>query len=97
MAVAPLQSERSPSTVMGAPVRYTFAGGTTAVPVLPAASRAVTVSTFAPACRTIPSAVQLVVPVAVPPPPRALVQVTWVTPRLSDAVPASVNTEELVL
>ena len=70
---------------------------TVAVPMLPAASRAVTVSTFAPACRTIPSAVQLVVPVAVPPPPRALVQVTWVTPRLSDAVPASVNTEELVL
>jgi len=70
---------------------------TVAVPMLPAASRPVTVSTFAPGCRTIPLAVQLVVPVAVPPPPRELVHVTWVTPTLSDAVPASVNTEEFVL
>jgi hypothetical protein len=46
------------------------------VPVLPAASRAVTVSTFAPLCRAMPFAVQLVVPLAVPLPPRSLVHVT---------------------
>src|SRR5262245_15241170 len=61
-----------------------------AVPMLPAASRAVTVSTFDPDCRTMPLAVQLVVPVAVPEPPRLLAQVTWVTPTLSDAVPCRV-------
>src|SRR5882672_10981389 len=44
-----------------------------AVPALPAASRAVTVSTFEPAWRTIPLAVQLVAPVAVPDPPRLFV------------------------
>jgi hypothetical protein len=61
------------------------------VAVLPAASRAVTVSTFVPGCRTIPLAVQLVVPVAVPLPPALFVHVTWVTPTLSDAVPPSVR------
>ncbi|PYM68547.1 MAG: hypothetical protein DME11_00055, partial [Candidatus Rokuibacteriota bacterium] len=55
------------------------------VAVLPAASVAVTVSTFVPGCRTIPLAVQLVVPVAVPLPPALFVHVTWVTPTLSDA------------
>src|SRR5438128_187381 len=62
-----------------------------AVPVLPAASRAVIVRTFVPLCRTIPLAVQLVVPVAVPLPPRLFAHVTWVTPMLSDAVPATVS------
>jgi hypothetical protein len=57
------------------------------VPVLPAASRAVTVSTFAPLCSAMLLAVQLVVPLAVPLPPRSFVHVTWVTPTLSDAVP----------
>ena len=64
-----------------------------AVAVLPAASRAVTVSTFDPSCKAIPLAVQLVVPVAVPLPPELFVHVTWVTPTLSDAVPPSVREE----
>ena len=59
--------------------------------VLPAASRAVTVSTFDPDWSAIPLADQLVVPVAVPLPPRLFVQVTRVTPTLSDAVPWSVR------
>src|SRR5436190_736268 len=67
------------------------------VAVLPAASRAVTVSTFDPGGRTIPLAVQLVVPVAVPLPPALFVHVTWVTPTLSDAVPPSVRGVVLVL
>jgi hypothetical protein len=68
-----------------------------AVPVFPAASRAVIVSTFVPVCRPIPLAVQLVVPVALPLPPRLLAHVTWVTPMLSAAVPPSVIAELLVL
>jgi hypothetical protein len=61
------------------------------VPVFPAASRAVTVRTFAPDCRGIPLAVQVVVPLAVPPPPRSFAQVTAVTPTLSAAVPPRVR------
>src|SRR5207247_11342324 len=61
-----------------------------AVLVLPAASRAWTVSMFVPIWRPIPLAVQLVVPVAVPLPPRLFVHVTWVTPTLSEAVPPNV-------
>src|SRR2546428_257534 len=68
-----------------------------AVAVLPAASCAVTVSTFVPGWRTIPLAVQLVVPVAVPVPPRLLTHVTWVTPTLSAAVPPSGKEELLVV
>src|SRR5213593_5182875 len=64
--------------------------------VLPAASRAWTVSMFVPIWRTIPLAVQAVVPVAVPLPPRLFAHVTWVTPTLSDAVPPSVIIELLV-
>jgi hypothetical protein len=44
----------------------------------------------------IPLAVQLVVPVAVPLPPRSLAQVTCVTPTVSDAVPPSVRVGLLV-
>ena len=66
------------------------------VAVLPAASRAVTVSTFVPGWSAIPLAVQLVVPLAVPLPPRLFAHVTWVTPMLSDPVPPSVR-EELVV
>src|SRR3990172_6494978 len=58
-----------------------------AVPVLPAASRAVTVSTLVPGWRVIPLADQVVVPVAVPLPPRSFAQVTRVTPMLSVVVP----------
>jgi len=61
--------------------------------VLPAASRAVTVSTFDPACRTIPLAVQLVVPLAVPLPPRLFTHLTCVTRTSSDAVPRSIRTD----
>src|SRR3970040_1990113 len=67
------------------------------VAVLPAASRAVTVSTLVPNWRTIPLAVQLVVPLAVPLPPWLFAHVTWVTPTLSEAVPPSVRSELLVL
>ena len=49
---------------------------TLAVAVLPAASSAVTVSTFVPSWMGIPLAVQLIVPVAVPLPPRLLAHVT---------------------
>src|SRR2546430_12078172 len=63
----------------------------------PAASRAVTVRRLAPAWRTMPLAVQLVVPVAVPLPPRLLVHVTCVTPTLSDAVPPSTRDDVGVL
>src|SRR5204862_5754375 len=65
--------------------------------VFPAASRAVTVSTLAPDCSTMPLAVQLVVPVAVPLPPRLFAQVTCVTPTLSDAVPPSARDDVRVL
>jgi len=45
----------------------------------------------------IPLAVQFVVPVAVPLPPRLLAQVTCVTPTVSDAVPPSVSVGLLVV
>ncbi len=60
------------------------------MPVFPAASRAVTVNTFAPLESAIPLTDQLVVPVAVPLPPRSFAQVTCVTPTLSEAVPLNV-------
>src|SRR5437762_3399468 len=62
-----------------------------------AASRAVTVRTLAPVWRTMPLAAQLVVPVAVPLPPRLFAQVTCVTPTLSDAVPRSARDDVRVL
>jgi hypothetical protein len=55
--------------------------------VFPAASLAVTVSTLTPLSKVMPFALQLVVPLAVPLPPRLLLQVTCVTPTLSEAVP----------
>src|SRR3989442_15756063 len=45
----------------------------------------------------MPLAVQLVVPVAVPLPPRLFAHVTWVTPTLSDAVPPRIRGELLVV
>src|SRR5207248_4481007 len=65
--------------------------------MFPAVSRAVTVRRLAPAWRTMPLAVQLVVPVAVPLPPRVFAQVTCVTPTLSDAVPPSARDDVGVL
>src|SRR6266852_6239347 len=62
-----------------------------AVPVLPTASRAVTVSTLVPATSAMPLADQLVVPVAMPLPPRSFTHETCVTPTLSDAVPPRVR------
>src|SRR5262245_66077512 len=44
-----------------------------------------------PVCTAIQVAVQLVVPVAVPAPPLLFVQLTLVTPTLSDAVPCKVT------
>ena len=63
------------------------------VAVLPAASRAVTVSRFDPVWRAIAPVLQVAVPLAVPLPPRLLVHNTCVTPMLSDAVPWSVSEE----
>ena len=68
-----------------------------AVAVLPAPSRAVTVSTFDPIWRAIALAVQLVLPVAVPRPPWLFTHVTSVTPTLSKAVPPSVMEAALVV
>src|SRR3990172_7350500 len=68
-----------------------------AVAVFPAASRAVTVSTFAPGWRAMPVADQVVVPVAVPLPPRSFDQVTWVTATSSEAVPPRASELLLVL
>jgi hypothetical protein len=67
------------------------------VPELPAASRAVTVMTLDPLWRAIPEADHEVVPVAVPLPPRLLVQVTCVTPTLSEAVPPTLSGVELAV
>ena len=53
-------------------------------------------STFVPACNTTPLAVQFVVPVAVPLPPRLFTHVTWVTATLSEAFPLSVSGLALV-
>jgi hypothetical protein len=63
----------------------------TAVAELFAASRAAIVITFAPGCSAIAAAVQLLVPVAVPEPPRSFTHVTCVTPILSAAVPPNVS------
>ena len=49
-----------------------------------------TVMTLGPFCSGMLAIDQLVVPVAVPLPPRLLLHVTCVTPTLSLAVPASV-------
>ena len=49
---------------------------------------------MAPAWRTMPLAVQLVVPVAVPVPPRLFAHVTWVAP---EAVPPRLRDARLVL
>ncbi len=56
--------------------------------VFPDASQAVTVSTFFPGCSWIPLAAQLVVPLAVPAPPRSFAHVIEDTRALSEAVPA---------
>src|SRR2546421_12352956 len=62
--------------------------------MVPAASRAVTVRTLAPVWRPMPLADQLVVPVAVPLPPRLFAHVTWVAP---EAVPPRLRDERLGL
>jgi hypothetical protein len=61
---------------------------------LPAASRAVTVTTFAPPWRATDDAVQFVVPLAVPELPRSVFHVTAVTPTLSEPVPEIVIVED---
>ncbi len=68
----------------------------TAVPELPAESRAVTVTMLTPAWRTIPDADHDVVPMAVPLPPRLFVHVTWLIPAVDEAVPLKVSEFELV-
>jgi hypothetical protein len=62
---------------------------------LPAASTAVTMTTFAPDVSGI-DALQLVVPLATPLLPRSLDQRTCVTPTLSAAVPLNVIVEDVV-
>ena len=59
------------------------------VTVLFAASRAVTVITVVPEATGTEATDHDVVPVAVPLPPRLVLQVTCVTPTLSEAVPLS--------
>ena len=59
----------------------------TSVPVLLAASLAVTVITLVPLYNVIPLRLHEVVPLQTPLPPLLLDQVTWVTPTLSEAVP----------
>jgi hypothetical protein len=68
-----------------------------AVPVLAAASRAVIVMIFAPFTSGIPAALQLVVPVATPLPPRSLDHVTCVTPMLSVADPLKRTVDDVVV
>src|SRR5207244_11063278 len=70
---------------------------TVAVAVLPASSWAVTVTTFVPSWMGIPLAVQLVVPVAVPLPPRLLTHVNFVSASLWHAVPPTVRGGVVVL
>ena len=60
------------------------------VVALPLTSVAVTAMMLTPPASGMPAAVQLVVPVAAPLPPRLLTQVTEATPVSSAAVPASV-------
>src|SRR3989442_15596862 len=66
-----------------------------AVAVLPAASCAVTVSTFVPSWMGIPLAVQLVVPVAMPLPTSACPRGPWRTPAAAAAVPPPARGELL--
>src|SRR5918994_1533508 len=66
------------------------------VPLLPAASSAVTVITFVPADRTTRATLQLVVPLVKPVPPRLLAHVTDVTPRSSDDEPPRVRSGDVV-
>ena len=79
--------------VVSSPLRVIVS---TSVETLPAASRAVTVTTLTPLCSAT-VALQLVVPVAVPFPPRSLDQVTCVTPTLSLAVPPSPTDDAVVV
>jgi hypothetical protein len=67
------------------------------VSVVPDAVLAVTVSTFVPVCKVISLADQLVVPLAVPLPPRLFAHRTCVTPALLDTVPASLSEDWVVL
>src|SRR5436190_18599700 len=65
--------------------------------VLPAASLAVTVITFAPGCSVTPGADHDVVPDATPLPPRSFDHRTSVTPKESDAVPPTVRVAAVVV
>src|SRR2546425_8581635 len=90
-SVRPTRNSSVTITVVSLTMTVTLAVATG----LPAASWAVTVRTFDPIWRTMPLAVQAVVPNAVPLPPRLFVQSTRVTPTLADAVPSSVREELL--
>jgi hypothetical protein len=63
---------------------------------LPAASNAAIVTMFEPESSGI-AAVQFVVPVATPLPPRLLDHLTCVTPMLSLALPPTVIADEVVV
>jgi len=65
------------------------------VPVLPAASCAVIVMMFAPLW-SVMAALQFVVPIATPLPPRSFDHLTCVTPTLSDADPPTVTVDDHV-
>ena len=59
-----------------------------AAPKLPVPSMAITLMEFCPDNRVIGPKFQFAIPVAIPLPPRSLVQVIWVTPILSCVFPA---------
>ena len=69
---------------------------------LPAASRAVMVRVLEPVCKAMEPVDQLAeVPplprVALPEPPRLLLQLTWVTPMLSLAVPDTLTVDAVLV
>jgi len=69
----------------------------TSVETLPAESRAVTVTLLRPLCSAIAPVFQVVVPAAIPLPPRSFAQVTCVTPTPSLAEPLTVTEDEVVV
>src|SRR5688500_17167309 len=64
--------------------------------VVLAASQAITVTTLAQLCSMTPVILQLVVPIATPPPPRSFLQLTCVALMASAAVPLTLSVAELV-
>jgi hypothetical protein len=85
--VVPVPSLKPHAATRPAGVAGVYVTASVSWAVLPAASRAVTVTMFTPCWSAILDAVQFDVPEAIPLPPRSLTHVTCVTPTLSLAVP----------